>query len=77
MRDVDVRDILPEIQCPTLVIHRAGDKLVRASAGADLANRIPGAKYVELNGDDHWWFVGDWQSVLDAMAPYLDPTTLG
>jgi pimeloyl-ACP methyl ester carboxylesterase/DNA-binding winged helix-turn-helix (wHTH) protein len=72
LRDIDVRDILPEIKCPTLVLHRKDEKLIRSGAGADLAERIPGAKYVELDGQDHWWFVGDAQSVLDAMQPYLE-----
>ncbi len=72
LRETDVRDILPEIRCPTLVLHRKDEKLIRAAAGKDLAERIPHAEYVELEGQDHWWFIGDWQSVLDAMRPYLD-----
>ncbi len=72
LRDIDVRDILPQIQCPTLVAHRKGDRLIRVSAGADLAQRIPNATFAELEGDDHWWFIGDADSVLKAMQPFLD-----
>ncbi|MDP7092869.1 MAG: alpha/beta fold hydrolase, partial [Gammaproteobacteria bacterium] len=75
LRDIDVRDELAGINCPTLVLHRRGDRLVQCSAGRDLAERIPGAKFVELPGRDHWWFVGDQQSVLQAMQPYLQATS--
>jgi pimeloyl-ACP methyl ester carboxylesterase/DNA-binding winged helix-turn-helix (wHTH) protein len=71
-RDLDVRDTLPKIQCPTLVMHRTGDKLIDWRAGRDMAAAIPNSKFIALDGNDHWWFVGDWRSVLDAMQPYLD-----
>ena len=74
LKGIDVRDVLKDIQCPTLVVHRAGDKLIRAVAGEDLATRIPNAEYAQLDGQDHWWFVGDAQSVMDVMQPYLDKT---
>jgi pimeloyl-ACP methyl ester carboxylesterase len=51
--EIDVRHILPSIQVPTLVLHRIGDQLVPIAAGRYLAQQIPGAKYVELPGDDH------------------------
>src|SRR4051812_23113770 len=57
--DTDVTDILGAIQVPTLVIHRKHDRLVDVRAGRWLAERVPGAKYVELPGDDHnYWFDG-------------------
>ncbi len=71
-RDLDVRAILPDISCPTLVLHRTGDKLVNWRAGRDMAAAIPNSTFVALDGDNHWWFIGDWQSVLDAMQPFLD-----
>jgi pimeloyl-ACP methyl ester carboxylesterase len=49
----DVRHLLPAIRVPTLILHRAGDKLVWVSAGRYLAEHIPGAKYVEIPGEDH------------------------
>jgi len=51
--DLDVRHLLPSIQAPTLILHRVGDKTVPVVAGRYLAEHIPGAKYVELPGDDH------------------------
>ncbi|HYM30491.1 MAG TPA: adenylate/guanylate cyclase domain-containing protein [Candidatus Cybelea sp.] len=51
--EIDVRHLLPAIQVPTLILHRAGDELVRVASGRYLAERIPGAKYVELPGTDH------------------------
>jgi pimeloyl-ACP methyl ester carboxylesterase len=51
--EIDVRHVLPTIQAPTLILHRVGDKAVPVEAGRYLARHIPGAKYVELPGDDH------------------------
>jgi class 3 adenylate cyclase len=51
--EIDVRHVLATIQAPTLILHRAGDELVPVRAGRYLAERIPGAKYVELPGTDH------------------------
>jgi class 3 adenylate cyclase len=51
--DIDVRHVLPVIQAPTLVLHRVGDRTVPVEAGRYLAQHIPGARYVELPGDDH------------------------
>jgi class 3 adenylate cyclase len=55
--DIDVRHILPSIHVPTLILHRKGDALVPVMCGRYLAEHIPGAKYVEIPGDDH--FVSD------------------
>lgn len=51
--EIDVRSVLPAIQCPTLVLHRRGDMVVPIKTGRYLASRIPGARFVELPGDDH------------------------
>jgi pimeloyl-ACP methyl ester carboxylesterase len=51
--DIDVRAILGTIQVPTLVLHRRGDRVVNRRAGRELAEQIPGARYVELAGIDH------------------------
>jgi len=51
--EIDVRDILPSIRVPTLIMHRVGDAMVPVTAGRQLAQQIPGAKYVELPGEDH------------------------
>jgi pimeloyl-ACP methyl ester carboxylesterase/class 3 adenylate cyclase len=51
----DVRDILPSIRVPTLVLHRTGDPLFQVGHGRYLAEHIPGARFVEFPGDDHMW----------------------
>src|SRR3954453_6697711 len=57
-RDTDVRHLLAQIAVPTLVLHRRDDKAVRIAAGRDIASRIAGAQFVELDGHDHWFFAG-------------------
>jgi class 3 adenylate cyclase len=54
----DVRDVLSAIHVPTLVAHRPGDRVVDIGAGRYLAEHIPGARFVELPGDDHAPFTG-------------------
>ena len=51
--EIDARHILPTIRVPTLVLHRAEDTALPVQCGRDLARAIPGAKYVELPGDNH------------------------
>ena len=51
--EIDIRDVLPAIRVPTLVVHRAGDRVIPVEAGRYLAEHIPDAKYVELAGSDH------------------------
>lgn len=52
--DVDVRHVLPSVRVPTLVLHRRGDRVVNRRAAAWMAGQIPGARYVELPGRDHF-----------------------
>jgi DNA-binding SARP family transcriptional activator/class 3 adenylate cyclase len=71
MREIDVREILPVIRIPTLVLHRKDDIAIRVGAGRNLASLIPDSKYVELEGADHWFFVGDTQSLLDEVQNFV------
>lgn len=58
--DIDVRDIVPAVRTPTLVLHAAGDRVCHVENGRFLARTIPGARYVELPGEDHIpWFDPD------------------
>lgn len=58
--EIDVRDILPSIQVPTLVIHAEGDRICHVENGRYLARHIPSARLVELPGADHLpWFEPD------------------
>ena len=70
-REIDVRHILPAISAPTLVLHRAGDRAVLAASGRYMADHIPGASYVELPGEDHVYFVGDTDALLDEVEEFL------
>ena len=67
----DVRALLPSMQRPTLVLHRRGDQAIRVEAGRFLAENIPGAKYVELPGDDNLLFVGDTDALFDEVEEFL------
>jgi len=49
----DVRQVLPTVQCPTLVLHRSGDRDSRPEEGRYIAARIHGAWFVELTGNEH------------------------
>ncbi len=68
---LDITHVLPAIHVPTLVMHRTGDLDVNVEEGRWLAARIPGAKFVELEGDDHAPWVGDQDSVLDETEEFL------
>ncbi len=68
---IDVRPILSAVLVPTLVIQRVGDRVVDVHHGRYYADRIPGAKYVELPGDDHWWWVGDAEAIIGEIEEFL------
>ncbi len=68
---IDIRPILPTVQVPTLVIHRTNDRCLLVEEGRFLAERIPGAKFVELPGNDHLPFVGDQDAVLEEIEEFL------
>ncbi len=69
--DLDARCLLPTIQAPALVLHRRGDRLVPFAMGRYLAEHLPHATLVELPGDDHLFFVGDTDTVLDEIELFL------
>ncbi len=68
---IDVRDILPAVQVPTLVLHRIGDQAIEIEHGRYIAQHIPGARLVELSGDDHLWWVGDSESIVNEIQEFL------
>jgi class 3 adenylate cyclase len=70
--ELDVRSVLPSIRVPTLVLQRAGALHHRAAFGRYLAEHIPGAKYVELQGADTLPFsAGDVGPLLDEVEEFL------
>jgi serine/threonine protein kinase/pimeloyl-ACP methyl ester carboxylesterase len=68
---INVRELLPGLRVRSLVLHRAGDRLFSAAAGRDLAERIPGARYVELPGDDHLPYVGNTTALLAEIRRFV------
>jgi class 3 adenylate cyclase len=69
--EIDVRDVLPAIRVPTLAVHRTSDRAVPVEAGRYLAEHIPDAKLAEVPGEDHFPFVGDWESLVDEVEEFL------
>ena len=69
--EIDVRNVLPSIRVPSLVIHRSDDQCLKVEEGRFVAERIPAAKFVELPGDDHLPFVGDQDAILDEVEEFL------
>jgi class 3 adenylate cyclase len=69
--DTDVRGALPLIQAPTLVLHRRQDRAVNYRAARWLAAQIEGSRYTELEGEDHFPWVGDSNSALEAIEEFL------
>ena len=73
----DSRAFLPSIACRSLVLHREGDRVVHLGAGRYLAEHIPGAKFVVLPGDDHLYFVGDTDALVDEIEEFLTGSRSG
>jgi pimeloyl-ACP methyl ester carboxylesterase len=68
---LDVRDVLPTIQAPTLVLHRTFDRDVNVEEGRLIAKQIPGARFVELPGDTHTLWAGNPDEVVDEIEEFL------
>jgi class 3 adenylate cyclase len=68
---IDIRGVLPIIRVPTLIMHRTGDLDANVEEGRWIAGRIPGARFVELAGEDHLPWVGDQDAVLDELEEFF------
>jgi TolB-like protein/pimeloyl-ACP methyl ester carboxylesterase/tetratricopeptide (TPR) repeat protein len=78
--EMDVRNTLPKIRVPTLVIHPTDDKMVDVRGGRYVAEHIPGARMLEFPSRDHWFFVGTQQTdiilrEIERFATGLEPST--
>jgi len=70
-REIDVRHVLPSIRVPTLITHRIGDRNISIQQARYMADRIPGARLVELPGDDHMAWFGDIDDILSEVEEFL------
>jgi class 3 adenylate cyclase len=74
VEETDIRGTLPAINVPTLVLHRTDDRIVAVEHARYMAEHIPDARYVELPGCDHlWWIGGD--DLLDEIEAFLTGAT--
>lgn len=71
----DVTSVLPAIQAPTLVVHRVGDRFVPIELARQVAQSIPGARFVELPGSDHAGWNGDVHALLDVVEEFITGAT--
>jgi class 3 adenylate cyclase len=69
--EIDARHVLSTISVPTLILHRTGDVNVPVEVARYMAERIPNAKFVELEGDDHLFFVGDIDPVIEETEEFV------
>ncbi|MDF2739401.1 MAG: hydrolase [Actinomycetia bacterium] len=72
---VDIRGLLGSVQAPVLVLHRGGDRAADVNASRYMAERIPGARFVELPGEDHFPFFGDQDRVIAETQEFLTGAT--
>src|SRR5437764_9619432 len=68
---LDVRDVLPRVDVPTLILHRAGDTWIDVGHARYLAQHIPNASYIELAGADHRPWLGDVDAIADEIEVFL------
>jgi class 3 adenylate cyclase/alpha-beta hydrolase superfamily lysophospholipase len=71
MVDADVREALPRVTVPTLVMHRPNERMWDVRHSRYLAENIPGARYVELDGADSFPFVGDQDAIAEEIEVFL------
>jgi pimeloyl-ACP methyl ester carboxylesterase len=69
--EIDVRHVLPTIRVPTMVLHVTGDRIVHIANGRYLAEHIPGAKFVELPGEDHIPLFENADVIVDEVQEFL------
>ena len=69
--EIDIRAVLPTIRVPTLILHRTGDRLINIGNSRYMAEHIPNAKFLELEGVDHLPWFGNADIVLDEIQEFL------
>ncbi len=69
--EMDSTAYLSRVRVPTLVLHRRDDRAIPFALGREVADTVPGATFVELNGEDHFPWLGDSLAVVDAIERFL------
>jgi pimeloyl-ACP methyl ester carboxylesterase len=69
--EIDVRGALGAISAPTLILHRRQDVVITVEHSRYLAERISGSRLVELEGQDHWIWVGELGAVVEEIEEFL------
>ena len=72
MGRADARELLPTIDCPTLVIHGADDRLIPVGMGQEIAQAIPGAELVLIEDAGHFVFLEQPEVIASVVADFLD-----
>ena len=70
-REIDVRQVLPSIRVPTLILHRTAERVSDVEHARYMAQNIPGAKLVEFPGEDHVPWIGDRDAILDEVEQFV------
>ena len=70
---IDVREIVPKVRCPTLVLHSRGDSIIPFEQGRSVAGLIPGARFVPLESRNHILLDTEpaWQQFVEALDDFL------
>ena len=68
---IDIRPVLPSLKIPALIIHRTGDPIIQVEQSRYMATHIPGARLLELDGGDHWPWIGETSRLLAEVELFL------
>jgi class 3 adenylate cyclase len=69
--EIDVREVLPSIRVPTLVMHRRDDSFINLEHSLYIADRVPEAKFVMLEGGDNMFSIGDNEALVGEIEEFL------
>jgi class 3 adenylate cyclase len=70
-REIDVRHVLPATHVPTLILHRTAERVINVEHARYMARCIPGARLIELPGEDHTPWMGERDAILNEVEAFL------